>query len=97
MRIDHEGPVEALGESWSRTAGNTVTVFFVAGSIVVLTLGVAVVVLLAVARGPDAAIDRITSGQIFVSRTVAGLIGSVLTVAASTVIHGRTEPDTPEW
>jgi hypothetical protein len=92
--IDHEGPVEALGESWSRTAGNTVTVFLVAGSIAVLTLVVAAVVLLAVAGGPDAAIDRITSDRTFVSRTVAGLIGSVLMVAASTVIYGRTEPDT---
>ena len=89
--VDDCGPVEALGESWSRTAGNTVTVFGVALAVVVLSVGASAVVLLALTGGPDAAIERISNGNTFVAGSVASFFSSLLTVVASTVMYARSE------
>lgn len=89
--VDDCGPVEALGESWSRTAGNTVTVFGVALAVVVLGVGASAVVLLALAGGIDAAIERISSGNTLVMGSVASFVSSLLTVVASTVMYARSE------
>jgi hypothetical protein len=89
--VDDCGPVEALGESWSRTAGNTVTVFGVALAVVVLGLGASAVVLLALAGGPEAAIERIRSGNTFASGAAASFVGPLLIVASSTVMYARSE------
>jgi hypothetical protein len=89
--VDDCGPVEALGESWSRTAGNTVTVFGVALAVVVLSVGASAVVLLALTGGPDAALERIRSGNTFVPGSVASFVGSLLVTAASTVMYARSE------
>ena len=85
------GPVEALGESWSRTAGNTVTVFGVALAVVIIGVGASAVVLLALSGGPDAALERIRSGNTFVPGSVASFVGSLLVTAASTVMYARSE------
>ena len=89
--VDDCGPVEALGESWSRTAGNTVTVFGVVLAVAALGLGASAVVLLALAGGPDAAIERIRSGNTFASGAAASFVGPLLIVASSTVMYARSE------
>ena len=89
--VDDCGPVEALAESWSRTVGNTVTVFGVALAVVVLGVGAGAVVLLALAGGPDAAIERIGSGNTLISLSVGGFVNSLLIAAASTVMYARSE------
>ena len=89
--VDDCGPVEALGESWSRTAGNSVTVFGVALAVLVLGVGAGAVVLLALTGGPDAAIERIRSGNTLISLAVVGFVNSLLIAAASTVMYARSE------
>jgi hypothetical protein len=89
--VDDCGPVEALGESWSRTAGNTVTVFGVALAVVLLGVGASAVVLLALTGGPDAALERIKSGNTVVTEFVAGFVSPLLIAAASTVMYARSE------
>ena len=89
--VDDCGPVEALSESWSRTTGNTVTVFGVALAVVALGVGAGAVVLLALAGGADAAIERIRSGNTFVTGFVVSFVSSLLIAAASTVMYARSE------
>ena len=89
--VDDCGPVEALGESWSRTAGNTVTVFGVALAVVIIGVGASAVVLLALTGGPDAALERIRSGNTVMTEFVASFIGPLLVVGASTVMYARSE------
>jgi hypothetical protein len=89
--VDDCGPVEALAESWSRTVGNTVTVFGVALAVVVLGVGAGAVVLLSLAGGPDAAIERIRSGNTLISLSIVGFVNSLLIAAASTVMYARSE------
>ena len=89
--VDDCGPVEALGESWSHTAGNTVTVFGVALAVVIIGVGASGIVLLALTGGPDAALERITSGNTVETEFVASFVGPLLVAAASTVMYARSE------
>jgi hypothetical protein len=90
VMLDDCGPVEALGESWSRTDGNALTVFGVALAVGALGIGAGVAVLLAQSGGVDPALARITSGETVAAETVASFVGGTLTAAASTVIYHRT-------
>ena len=90
VMLDDRGPIEALGESWARTEGDTLTVFGVAASILVLGVGVGGATLLTQSGGVDPAVARITAGEALISRVLSTFVGGVLTVAASTVMYLRT-------
>ena len=84
VMLDDRGPLEALGESWLRTDGHTVTVFGVVASVAVFAFVTTGVVFLTLSGGIDPALTRIRAGE-----TLSFEVSLPSSAAYCTLLHPR--------
>lgn len=96
IMLDRKGPVEALGDSWTRTGGNVLTVL----GFVVVVLGGSVVVSAVVMRllfGAGGTAPPFSTTQDFVSGVTAGPLNAVLVGGAVLMyLNFDSDPDSDD-
>lgn len=91
VMLDDRGPLEACGESWARTAGNSITIAGVVAATVAAALLAGAVAVVGAAGGVDPAVERLAAGETAPFELAVSVVGGLLTATTTAVVYVGTD------